>query len=51
MDTAVPFMEGFLAFRDYQIWYRIVGEREAPGKLPLLCLHGGPASPMIISNP
>jgi proline-specific peptidase len=45
MGSSVPVTENFLAFRGYQVWYRIVGEREAPGKLPLLCLHGGPGVP------
>ena len=36
--------EGYLAFRNYETWYRVVGERDAPGKLPVLCLHGGPGS-------
>jgi proline-specific peptidase len=34
--------EGRLPFRGFETWYRVVGEREEPGKLPLLCLHGGP---------
>ncbi len=42
MDTEALAEEGFVSFRGYDIWYRIVGEREEPGKLPLLCLHGGP---------
>ena len=37
--------EGFISFRGYKVWYGIVGEREKPGKLPLLCLHGGPRAP------
>jgi proline-specific peptidase len=37
--------EGKFPFRGYQVWYRIVGERDEPGKLPLLCLHGGPGVP------
>src|SRR5215813_5959519 len=37
--------EGFIPFRGYQTWYRIVGDREEAGKLPLLCLHGGPGTP------
>src|SRR5579859_2296283 len=37
-----PIQEGYIPFKGYQTWYRIVGEREAPGKLPLLTLHGGP---------
>jgi len=36
--------EGLIPFRGYQTWYRIVGEREEPGKLPLLALHGGPGA-------
>ena len=36
--------EGFIPFKTYQTWYRIVGDGEAPGKLPLLCLHGGPGA-------
>ena len=40
--TAVQ--EGHVAFRGYKVWYRIVGGPEAPGKLPLLCLHGGPGA-------
>lgn len=34
--------EGFVTFKGYKIWYRIVGDHEQPGKRPLLCLHGGP---------
>lgn len=37
-------IEGFIPFRGYKTWYRVVGEREAQGKLPLLCLHGGPGA-------
>jgi L-proline amide hydrolase len=36
--------EGYIPFKGYKTWYRIVGEREEPGKLPLLCLHGGPGA-------
>ena len=36
--------EGTIPFKGYQTWYRIVGDGEAPGKLPLLCLHGGPGA-------
>jgi proline-specific peptidase len=35
---------GRIPFRGSQTWYEIVGEREQPGRLPLLCLHGGPGS-------
>jgi proline-specific peptidase len=40
----VPINEGLVPFRGHNVWYRIVGDREAPGKLPLLCLHGGPGA-------
>jgi proline-specific peptidase len=42
MVSAAPVSEGYVPFRGYRTWYRIVGERDEPGKLPLLCLHGGP---------
>ena len=42
MDNATPAREGFVRFRGYKVWYRVVGKQEKPGKLPLLCLHGGP---------
>ena len=44
MDINKQIQEGFIPFRGYKTWYRIVGDREAPGKLPLLCLHGGPGA-------
>jgi proline-specific peptidase len=37
--------EGTIPFRGLETWYRIVGDDEDPGKLPLLCLHGGPGAP------
>jgi L-proline amide hydrolase len=39
-----PTTEGFIPFRGYRTWYRIVGNGEEPGKLPLLVLHGGPGA-------
>lgn len=39
-----PITEGYIPFKGYQTWYRIVGEKDEPGKLPLLCLHGGPGA-------
>ena len=45
MNAEVSTKEGFVSFRGFNIWYRIVGDREMPGKLPLLCLHGGPGAP------
>jgi pimeloyl-ACP methyl ester carboxylesterase len=44
MNANMPVTEGLASFRGYQVWYRIVGDGEAPGKLPLLCLHGGPGA-------
>lgn len=35
--------EGFVAFRGHRTWYRSVG-KNAPGRLPLLLLHGGPGA-------
>ncbi|WP_125605875.1 proline iminopeptidase [Lapidilactobacillus bayanensis] len=35
-------VEGYMPFREYQTYYRIVGEDQ--GKTPLLLLHGGPGS-------
>jgi pimeloyl-ACP methyl ester carboxylesterase len=29
-------------FRGYRTWYRVVGDAEQEGKLPVLYLHGGP---------
>lgn len=40
-----PIKEGFVPFRGYKTWYRIVGQGDSPGKFPLLCLHGGPGCP------
>jgi proline-specific peptidase len=37
-------VEGRIPFRGYRTWYRVVGEGEEQGKLPLLCLHGGPGA-------
>jgi L-proline amide hydrolase len=39
-----PEREGTIPFKGYETWYRIVGTGEEPGKLPLLCLHGGPGA-------
>lgn len=45
MTTKIPAKEGFITFRGHRVWYRIVWGREERGKLPLLCLHGGPGVP------
>jgi proline-specific peptidase len=34
--------EGRLPFHEYETWYRVVGDGEEPGRLPLVALHGGP---------
>src|SRR5918911_5719625 len=36
--------EGYLAFRGFKTWYRIVGDAEDERKLPVLLLHGGPGA-------
>ena len=36
--------EGYMPFKGYQTYYRIVGEQKDNGKAPLICLHGGPGS-------
>ena len=43
--SATTSREGYVPFRGYRTWYRIVGEQASPEKLPLLCLHGGPGAP------
>jgi len=45
MNATISMKEGFTSFRGYKVWYGIIGEREEQGKLPLLCLHGGPGAP------
>ncbi len=45
MSSDLLYKEGYIPFRDYKVWYRIVGEAETQAKLPLLCLHGGPGAP------
>jgi L-proline amide hydrolase len=42
MAGTLPQTEGRIPFRGHSTWYTIVGEGEDPGKLPLVCLHGGP---------
>lgn len=44
MAASVPTEEGYSPFHGHRTWYRVVGGREDPGKLPLLCLHGGPGA-------
>ena len=40
----LPVQEGRLPFRGWTDWYKIVGEATAPGKFPVLVLHGGPGA-------
>jgi proline-specific peptidase len=40
-----PSKEGKISFKGYNTWHKIVGDKEEAGKLPLLCLHGGPGVP------
>jgi len=44
VSDSLPVSEGTIPFKGNQVWYRIVGEEETPGKLPLLTLHGGPGA-------
>jgi L-proline amide hydrolase len=44
MATTCRVQEGRVPFRGYETWYRIIGDSEAPGKFPLVCLHGGPGA-------
>jgi proline-specific peptidase len=39
-----PIQEGFVPFSGHGVWYRIAGDQDAPGKVPLVCLHGGPGA-------
>jgi L-proline amide hydrolase len=36
--------EGRIPFHGYETWYRAVGPERGNGRLPLLCLHGGPGA-------
>jgi L-proline amide hydrolase len=36
--------EGYVPFRGYKTWYRVVGDAEHPGRHPVLLLHGGPGA-------
>jgi L-proline amide hydrolase len=46
MSSAAPVSEGFVPFRGFRTWYRVVGDlaQPVPAKLPLLVLHGGPGA-------
>lgn len=45
MSTSPPVDEGYVSFRGHRTWFRVVGGCEAPGRLPLLLVHGGPGAP------
>lgn len=36
INTEPSIQEGFIPFRGYKSWYRVVGDGETPGKLPVL---------------
>jgi len=36
--------EGRISFKGFETWYRVTGDGEGPGELPLLTLHGGPGA-------
>jgi L-proline amide hydrolase len=40
----VRVVQGRLPFRGHEVWYRVVGDGEEAGKLPVLLLHGGPGA-------
>jgi len=44
MTETVPTQEGAISYRGHDLAYRMVGEGEAEGTLPLLALHGGPGA-------
>jgi L-proline amide hydrolase len=44
MTTSGTVREGFIPFAGHRTWYRVIGDDEEPGKLPVLCLHGGPGA-------
>jgi proline-specific peptidase len=43
-DIAPASHDGTLSFRGHDVWYRIVGDGEEAGRVPLLVLHGGPGA-------
>jgi pimeloyl-ACP methyl ester carboxylesterase len=44
MNTTMAVREGYIPFHGFRTWFRVVGDRDEPGKLPLLTLHGGPGA-------
>ena len=45
MSADLQIREGFVPFRGRRTWYRVVGDGESAGKLPLVLLNGGPGVP------
>lgn len=45
MAQELVITEGFVPFRGYRTWYRVVGAQTTPQKLPVVLLHGGPGVP------
>lgn len=45
MPSLLAAEEGYVPFRGHRTWYRVVRAPEESGKLPLVCLHGGPGAP------
>ena len=45
MSADLPIREGVVPFRGQRTWYRVVGDGEAAGKLPLVLINGGPGAP------
>ena len=39
-----PTTQGKIPFKGYETWYEVVGTEDAPGRVPLLTLHGGPGA-------
>ncbi|NLO92207.1 MAG: proline iminopeptidase-family hydrolase [Elusimicrobia bacterium] len=43
--------EGYLNIHGRNVWYKIVGKKEEPGRIPLLVLHGGPGGNSLYMDP
>jgi L-proline amide hydrolase len=42
VPESLPVTEGTIPFSGGETWYRVIGDGEKPGALPVLLLHGGP---------
>jgi proline-specific peptidase len=47
----VPMAEGRIPFSIGETWYRMVGAQRDEGRVPLLCLHGGPGANWLHMKP